>query len=196
MGVMTKSMLWTSVFLLGSAMVIASCGGGDDDSQPDAGGTGGIGVGTGGVGTGTGGTTGTGGMTGGTGGSTSTGTVMCGTATCMPLAFGGMTLAQACCADATAGTCGTLGMDGTTCTPPAMSDPRCPGAMLGPITVASCCTASNQCGYDASMLGMGCLDLAAVKASQLGAVLNPPAPRTCDGSGDDGGAPTGNDGGS
>jgi hypothetical protein len=195
MSVMTKSMLWTSVFLLGSAVAIAGCGGDDDDSG-DAGpvGTGGVGAGTGGVGTGTGGTTGTGGVGTGTGGTTSTGSIMCGTATCMAPGFGGMTFGTPCCVDATAGTCGVQAMDGT-CPPPPVSDPRCPGATLGPITVASCCTADNQCGFDASMLMMGCIDLASVASSQLGAILMPPAPRSCDGTGDDGGAPTDNDAG-
>jgi hypothetical protein len=202
MGVMTKSMLWTSVFLLGSAVAIAGCGGDDDDSG-DAGGvgTGGIGAGTGGVGTGTGGTTGTGGMTGGTGGMSSVMSVACGANTCMG-AGGGMTipgimLAAPCCVDMTAGTCGT--MQAGVCTPPPAADPDCPTVSVIGMTMASCCAAGNLCGIDASMLGMGCVDFDMVRASPFGAILMPPPATTCDGmpvaGEDDGGAPSGNDGG-
>jgi hypothetical protein len=202
MGVMTKSMLWTSVFLLGSAVAIAGCGGDDDDSG-DAGGvgTGGIGAGTGGVGTGTGGTTGTGGMTGGTGGMTSTSMpVPCGANMCSAPSLGGgipgLMLAQPCCVDQTAGTCGT--MSGGTCMPPPTPDPDCPMVTVFTSTMPACCAANNLCGVDASMLGMGCIDFDMVRNGPGGMLITPPPATTCDGvpvGDEDGGAPTDNDAG-
>jgi hypothetical protein len=101
-------------------------------------------------------------------------------------------MVSACCLDATMGTCGTMGAGGA-CMAPPTHDPRCPG-VFG--MMVGCCTASNQCGLDASMFGMGCVDLAAAAASALGTFLMAPSPRACDamsGGGDDGG--TGNDAG-
>src|SRR5262249_49714905 len=133
------------------------------------------------MGTGTGGS-GSGGMSGGTGGMGMTGMpVPCGSNTCMGFSAMGFTL-PACCADAAAGTCGMPAQDGS-CMPPPMSDPRCPaGPSFGPISVASCCTADNQCGYNAAQLMMGCVSLADVAKSMFGGFLMPPAPQTCDGS--------------
>jgi hypothetical protein len=112
-------------------------------------------------------------------------------------ALGGLLpMVAACCLDTTMGSCGTMSAGGA-CMPPPKLDSRCPG-VFGMMN--GCCTASNQCGLDASMFAMGCVDLATVSAGPLGTILMPASPRACDamsGGGEDGGAGTGtgNDGG-
>ena len=72
-------------------------------------------------------------------------------------------------------------------TPPA-PDPRCPTVTAAlPIPLVSCCATNGMCGLDASMLGMGCVDFAGVRASPFGALLMVPDPVSCDGSSVDAG---------
>jgi hypothetical protein len=104
--------------------------------------------------------------------------VACGNTSCAsdPLLGG---LIAACCADASTSTCGTVAPDGA-CSPPAQSDPRCPSVnFMGAFMLASCCTADDQCGIDASMFGLGCMSLGQAGGSFGGAGILPAA-RACD----------------
>jgi hypothetical protein len=79
-------------------------------------------------------------------------------------------LSTPCCADQATATCGSL--MGTMCMPPPAVDMRCPApTVLGMVTMP-CCTASGMCGIDASLAGMGCLDLSG---------LGMGTPQRCDG---------------
>lgn len=92
--------------------------------------------------------------------------VECGSAMCSaPMLPGGMgipggiALSMPCCADEAKGTCGS--MSGTTCMPPPAPAPNCPAPpSFGGFTLTACCVEATQiCGIDASMAGMGCVDL-------------------------------------
>ena len=161
---MNKRLWWCSVVLIVASVALAACGGDDGGNEPTAG-TGavaGTGAGVGGA-SGASGTSGASGM-GGAGGTTAQ-PVPCGTTTCQPLGGGlagmlpgglGAAIPPPCCADEAMGICGT--MSGGTCMPPPMPDARCPSRMFFGMMIASCCTAGNICGVNASQLGLGCID--------------------------------------
>jgi hypothetical protein len=175
-----KAVLQTGFFLV-LCVANGACGS-DDDPPMASGGTGG----TGGAASETGGTAGTaGGGTGGAGGSTAS--VPCGSQTCTAEGLIAMFGGQACCADASAGVCGTS-MGGGACMPPrdsGMPDARCtppPGG--SPLPLMGCCT-NEMCGLDLSVLQQGCIEYS--ELAGLGAMfgmggggLMLPTPRRCD----------------
>jgi hypothetical protein len=106
------------------------------------------------------------------------GSVICGSKTCTAPGGG---FASPCCVDAETETCGTSFM-GAVCSVPSAGDERCP-AVMGFVTLPSCCTASGMCGINAAMFGMpGCIELSeAAMRAQMSSVSSFPAPRRCDG---------------
>jgi hypothetical protein len=176
-GAAMKFVLSVTVFVALVGVSFVACGGDDDD---DTGAAGASGAGAGGVG----GSSGVGGHTGGTGGSTMMMTgVPCGATTCMsalPMLPGVMLPAglfpAPCCLNSGASMCG-VSMNGGACMmrpPPPTADPTCPGARMG---MAGCCI-NGDCGQDASLLGMGCVENGAAAAATMGLFPIPP-PRKC-----------------
>jgi hypothetical protein len=102
----------------------------------------------------------------------STMTVSCGSNTCSGLALGNSS--GPCCVDAGAGVCGFTSAGA--CMPRPAVAPLCPSAMVFNMSVAACCVANNECGVDASALGMGCAPY-----SSLPAGTTAPPPTRCDG---------------
>jgi hypothetical protein len=83
------------------------------------------------------------------------------------------------------------------CVPPPTPDPTCPKVSVLNMNLTSCCASNGMCGLDASILGMGCIDLAAAMAATMG-LIPIPAPVKCGGvvdAGEDGGTKTGEDAG-
>jgi hypothetical protein len=185
-----------------SCALALGCGGSskdsDADKKNDAGGSGKGGAGkdgSGGTSDGSGGTSsGTGGMTaggtGGMGGGAIVKNVKCGPKVCAGvdpasgmMMIGGMAgfrLADTCCADESAGTCGAVNSTDMTCQPPPATDSDCPMLMGTP----GCCAENNECGIDASLFGRGCVSLVTISGmipAQFRATLGFPDPVDCDG---------------
>jgi len=171
---MTKY-LWTLMICAALGVSSSACGADDDDDDMGGGGgSAGMTSGTGGGGSG-----GSGGRSGsGAAGSTAT-SVPCGTTVCtapMAPAFIPANLLPAPCCLPT-NMCGQS-MGGAACAPPpppAVNDPRCPPLMLGPLNVPGCCM-NNDCGINASMIGLGCM----VNTGGMASGLPLPAARKCD----------------
>ena len=135
---MERRVLWMA-WLLGAALSFG-CGGDDgggSDDDDDNQGESGQGGDDGESGSG-------GGPVGGEG-------IACGTTRCvMPENATG----DACCYDNFASKCGMRGGIGASaCVEIVETDTRCPNVMLGPITLASCCTTGNMCGITAPLFG-------------------------------------------
>lgn len=149
---------WSTAVALAALVSAMGCGGDEGTVTP--------GQTTGGFG----GASGFGGATAGTGagGTTAAAPIPCGTMMCSaPAIPGGMmipglTLRPACCAAAATSTCGTL--NGAVCEMPLPAAPGCPpGPSLGGFKLTACCIVASQlCGIDASMVGMGCTMLPAM----------------------------------
>lgn len=178
---MTKY-LWALILCVAVGLSVAGCGADDDDDGPMAGAAG------------VGGSAGspvaaTGGTPAGSGGSAGSGMTMmpvtCGTATCMasgPMIPAGFPIPAGifpapCCINAAMNQCGVSSMGGPCMPPPPPPTPHmnCPGraGMMG------CCTASGDCGQDASALGMGCVENGAAAAA-VGSFIMIPPPKRCD----------------
>jgi hypothetical protein len=154
----------------GVALLPAGCGG-DSEQTPE---------GTGGKG---GGKSmpeeGSGGAANGSGGAP-TGSVPCGENNCTPPEGSTMT---ACCMDHFMGTCGVQNATGGCVAAPKPPPPGCPmiPAVMG-FALNPCCTPAGQCGVDLTMLGQGCLDLAAAaqQAAMQGVMVGQvPMPTPC-----------------
>jgi hypothetical protein len=195
---MNERVRWT--VMAASCVLVLGCGSSkDSDSGKDndagsskggtsGGGSGSSGNGSGGSASGTGGTmAGTGGMPGGA----VAHNVDCGDNVCAGvqpgsmMGFPGFMLAEVCCADESAGTCGSISADDATkCLAPPEPDSRCPQVMGQP----GCCADNNICGLDGSLAGRGCFGLD--KLSAMFGNLPPaikmmfmlPDVKTCDGS--------------
>lgn len=104
----------------------------------------------------------------GSGGAGASGDVSCGSTLCTSMQVPGLPpFAAPCCADAATSACGTL--DGGLCmpTPPTLPPaPNCPvPSFSGFVFVPCCIVATNTCGIDASMIGMGCVPLSMIPAT-------------------------------
>lgn len=141
---------WCTAVALAGLVSVFGCGG-DEGTTPG-------GVGMGGFGGGAG--------FGGTGATTGRGaaSVACGTATCSAPALPPgvpIMINPPCCANPATNTCGS--MSAGVCMMPPPPAPLCPAPMLFGMTLRACCvTATNMCGIDGSMLGLGCTGLGGI----------------------------------
>ena len=149
---------WCTAVALAGLVSAVACGG-DEGTQP------GPSTGAGFGGGATGGTGAFGGTGFGSAGTAAPASIPCGPTTCttlaLPIMLPGFTIAPACCADMARGVCGST-VAGV-CTPPPPPAPNCPAPALpipGVMVNACCIEATQVCGVDASMLGMGCVNLA------------------------------------
>lgn len=194
---MNERVRWMVVAL--SCALALGCGSSSKDSdankKDDAGASGKGSSGSGGTSDGSGGTSGgTGGMTaagtGGMPGGAIVKNVKCGPKVCagvdpssamMGLGMAAMfRLADTCCADESAGTCGAVDMTDMSCKAPPAPDSDCPALMGQP----GCCADNNECGIDASLFGRGCVSLVAISGmipAQFRAQFGFPDPVDCDG---------------
>jgi hypothetical protein len=151
-GFLAMNKAWCTAVALAGLVSVFGCGG-DEGTTPAPVGTAGFGGGTAGF-AGTAAAAGTGAMA-----PIPCGTVMC-SAPAIPPGLGIM-LSPPCCADAATSTCGTT--SGGMCKLPPPPAPLCPAPMLFGMTLKACCvTATNMCGIDGSMLGMGCVGLGGI----------------------------------
>lgn len=183
------------IVVAASCMLALGCGGSDKNkdasgSNADAGSKGGN---SGSTGSGSGGSTaaGTGGTSAGTGGQMGGVVVMnvhCGPKVCagaapsegmMQIGMGaGFSLAETCCADESAGTCGTVAASDMTCNAPPEVDPDCPKTM----GMGGCCAGGTECGFDGSLFGQGCIALSGLPIPPAFRMqFGIPDPTDCDG---------------
>jgi hypothetical protein len=149
---------WCTAVALAGLVSVFGCGG-DEGTTPG-------GLVTAGFG-GVGGAAGFGG-TSATSGTGAPAPIACGTATCSsPAIPGGVMLPgimirPSCCANMATGTCGSL--NGTVCEAPPPPAPLCPAPpAFGGFMLKACCVAATQiCGIDGSMAGLGCTSLGAM----------------------------------
>jgi hypothetical protein len=186
-----------------SCALALGCGGDSKDSDKDndgssgnggksgnggGGNSGNSGSGSGGASSGTGGVVA--GGTGGMGGGAVVKNVPCGEKVCAgidpssgAMMIGGMAgfrLADTCCVDEAAGTCGAVSSTDMSCQPPPDIDQECP-VLAG---MPGCCATNNECGIDASLFGRGCASLVTISAmisAQFRMSLGFPDPVDCDG---------------
>jgi hypothetical protein len=165
-----------------------SSGNGGKSGNGGGGNSGNSGSGSGGASSGTGGMVA--GGTGGMGGGAIVKNVPCGEKVCAGVdpasAMMGLgmamnfRLADTCCADESAGTCGSVNMADMSCQPPPEADSDCP-MLMG---TSGCCAENNECGVDASLFGRGCVSLVAISGmipAQFRMTLGLPDPVDCDG---------------
>ncbi len=127
---MERRVLWMA-WLLGAALSFG-CGGDDGGSSDDDDDNQGAGQG------------GDDGESGSGGGAVPGEGIACGTTRCVTP---DNATGDACCYDNFASKCGMRGGFGSSaCVEIVETDTRCPNVMLGPITLASCCTGDNMCG--------------------------------------------------
>jgi hypothetical protein len=146
---------WCTAVALAGLVSVFGCGG-DEGTTPGGQVTAGFGGGSG---------------FGGTSATSGTGApapIPCGTATCSapPIPGGvmipGIMIRPTCCANMATGTCGSL--NGAVCEAPPPPAPLCPAPpAFGGFTLKACCVAATQiCGIDGSMAGLGCTSLGAM----------------------------------
>jgi hypothetical protein len=148
---------WCTAVALACLVSVFGCGG-DEGTTPTPVATAGFG----------GGFAGFGGSTSAVAGTAAPAAIPCGTTTCSAPAIPGgimipgLMFRAPCCANQATGTCGTL--NAAVCEPPPPPAPACPAPpSLGGFMLKSCCVQATQiCGIDGSMVGMGCTTLPAM----------------------------------
>jgi hypothetical protein len=110
----------------------------------------------------------------------------CGSSLCR-VAVGGEGLVKACCFDEATNTCGfKSSYSRNQCILASARDRQCPSLAILGVDAPGCCTAYGKCGIDGSVVGMGCLELAAIASAGMmngtrgNAVLGEiPPPKDC-----------------